>query len=310
MGNRKFYSLFTIHHSLFYLLLFTSALFSGCATSDFGIATTSEVGRLEWTLNELKKEVNAINKKTEAIEKQLPDQKGELNEKVRGVEESQKATARAVSDLLIKTQSLTKDVQSLTGTIEEVQYSSERSLKESKNNSEIVAKQVNELKLAVDDAAKRVGQLEQSFALLEKKKEESVDETKKEESEKAAKSDVKDVYMAAYEAYKVGRTKEARDMFASFLKDYPENEYSDNARFWIAESYYKDKNYEDAILAYEDLFRKNPDSDKIPAAMLKQGLAFYELKDKKTGRLILERLIENFPDSEQAKSARKKLSGS
>ena len=84
------------------------------------------------------------------------------------------------------------------------------------------------------------------------------------------------------------------------LNNYPDSEYSDNARFWIAESYYEG-NYEDAILAYEELFKKNPQSDKIAGAMLKQGSAFYELNDKKTGNIVLEKLIEKFPDSEQAK---------
>ena len=41
--------------------------------------------------------------------------------------------------------------------------------------------------------------------------------------------------------------------------------------------------------------------------MLKQGLAFYALKEKKTGQLILEKLIEKFPDSEQARLAKKKM---
>ena len=113
--------------------------------------------------------------------------------------------------------------------------------------------------------------------------------------------------MAAYESYQAGSSGEAREKFESFIKDYPENEYTDNSRFWIAESYFRDKSFEDAILAYEDLFRKNPDSDKIPGAMLKQGMAFFALKDKDTGRLILEKLLEKYPDSEQAAEAKKKL---
>jgi len=41
--------------------------------------------------------------------------------------------------------------------------------------------------------------------------------------------------------------------------------------------------------------------------MLKQGSAFYELNDKKTGNIVLEKLVEKFPDSEQAKLALKKM---
>ena len=41
--------------------------------------------------------------------------------------------------------------------------------------------------------------------------------------------------------------------------------------------------------------------------MLKQGLAFFSLKDNDTGRVILEKLLEKHPDSEQAGAAKKKL---
>jgi TolA-binding protein len=41
--------------------------------------------------------------------------------------------------------------------------------------------------------------------------------------------------------------------------------------------------------------------------MLKQGLAFYALKDKKTGKIILEKLIQKYPDTEQAQLAQKKI---
>ncbi len=40
---------------------------------------------------------------------------------------------------------------------------------------------------------------------------------------------------------------------------------------------------------------------------MKQGLAFYELNDPETGKIILEKVITDFPDSEQAGIARKKL---
>jgi TolA-binding protein len=41
--------------------------------------------------------------------------------------------------------------------------------------------------------------------------------------------------------------------------------------------------------------------------MLKQGLAFFAIKDSRTGTIILEKLIDKYPDSEQAALARKKL---
>lgn len=269
-------------------------LLNGCATSD-------DVGRLQWTLNELKADVRKLDVRVKEMEEQSSDKKGDFEKRLDGLEDSQKATSKTVSDLFVKTQSLTRDIQQLTGSLEELRHSYETEKKSIKGD-ETFRREINEIRVAVEDINKKVTQLEQSLASI--KKEEQV---KLPEEKKVEKPDIKGAYTKAYETLQAGRTKESRDMFNSFLKDYPDSEYTDNARFWIAESYYKDGSYEDAILAYEELFRRHPDSDKIPAAMLKQGLAFYELKDKRTGRLILERLIEKFPDSEQAKIAEKKL---
>ncbi|MEC4675838.1 MAG: tol-pal system protein YbgF [Nitrospirota bacterium] len=114
-------------------------------------------------------------------------------------------------------------------------------------------------------------------------------------------------YEAAYKAFKEKKFKDARKRFEAFLKDYPGNDLTDNAQFWIAETYYAENNYEDAILAYETVLKKYPDSDKTGGAMLKQGFAFIELGDKKTGGIILDRLIEKLPDSKEAAIAKKKI---
>jgi len=267
------------------------SLLNGCASSGLGIATSGDIGRLQWAVNTLRTDLNALDKRVKTLEERILD--GQDLQKLR---DSQEATARSVSDLLFKTQSLTNELQRMTGKIEELHHS-QRMLDK---REEDIKRELSEIKLSIADINRRIEQL--SYSPTPEKGAKPVKEAR--ETEKA---DARSLYMRAYETFKTGKMKEARDMFTSLLKDYPDSEYADNARFWIGETYYKEGNYEDAILAYEELFRKNPESEKVPSAMLKQGLAFYELKDKKTGRLILERLIEKFPDSEQARIAKKKL---
>jgi tol-pal system protein YbgF len=115
------------------------------------------------------------------------------------------------------------------------------------------------------------------------------------------------LYKDAYETFQKGDLEGARRKFESFLKQYPNTELSDNAQFWIGETYYLKKDFEKAILEYEKAIAKYPEGDKIPAALLKQGFAFLELGDKTNARNILRRLIERYPQSEQAEMAKKKL---
>ncbi len=120
-------------------------------------------------------------------------------------------------------------------------------------------------------------------------------------------SDVEKTYREAHEAFQAGNLEEAKKQFLSFLKEYPDTPLSDNAQFWIGEISFKKHQYEAAILAYEEVIRKYPDSNKLPDAILKQGLAFLELGDRIDARIILENLVKKYPNTEQAKIAKGKL---
>ena len=95
--------------------------------------------------------------------------------------------------------------------------------------------------------------------------------------------------------------------FKDFLKKYPNSGYADNAQYWIGECYYALREFDQAILELDAVRRKYPKGDKVPAALLKQGFAFAELGDKVDARLILQELIDRYPQSEEAARAKQKL---
>ncbi len=115
------------------------------------------------------------------------------------------------------------------------------------------------------------------------------------------------VYAAAYQTFKNGHYTKAREAFQDFLTSYPTGEYSDNAQFWIGECHFFEKNYEKAILEYEKVTKKFPSSNKVPYALLKQGICFQNLGDKTSARLLLQQVIKDYPNTSQARIARSKL---
>jgi len=278
------------------IVLFTVSVITGCASTD-------EIGRMQWEINNIRAEMNKI--KSAPAKNRVPDKR--LN----ALEEQQKATSRTVSDLLIQVQSLNSEFQMLTGRFEEAKYFSEKSSTELLQSKEMLTAKLTELEVSIGELKKEIEKLKE--AAREKPVQESpppkisAGTGKPEKSAGKPAPSVKDVYLEGYSLLRAGKLAEAREKFTSVLKDFPDNEYMDNARFWIGDSYYKEGRYEDAILSYEDLFKHHPDSDKVPGAMLKQGLAFFAIKDSRTGTIILEKLIDKYPDSEQAALARKKL---
>lgn len=112
------------------------------------------------------------------------------------------------------------------------------------------------------------------------------------------------------EAWKLLERKDYRvaiARFKEFIKKHHQSEYADNAQYWIGESHYALREFDQAILEFDAVRRKYPKGDKVPAALLKQGFAFAELGDKVDARLILRELTDKYPQSPEAAKAKQKL---
>ncbi|MBN2439038.1 MAG: tol-pal system protein YbgF [Deltaproteobacteria bacterium] len=120
-------------------------------------------------------------------------------------------------------------------------------------------------------------------------------------------TDKESVYAAAYELFKEAKYEKSREAFENFLKQYPGTEFSDNAQFWIGECYYFEKKYEKAIIEYDKVTKNFPGGNKVPYALLKQGLSFLKLGDKASGKLLLQQVTKDYPNTSQARIARAKL---
>jgi tol-pal system protein YbgF len=91
------------------------------------------------------------------------------------------------------------------------------------------------------------------------------------------------------------------------MEKFPKTDLTDNAQFWIGESYYSENNYEKAILEYEKVIKNYPEGDKVPHALLKQGLSFLKLGDKASARLLFQQIMKDYPNTNQARIAKAKL---
>jgi len=115
------------------------------------------------------------------------------------------------------------------------------------------------------------------------------------------------VYNEAYNVLQAGNNRSAREQFKKFLNTYKDSELADNAQFWIGESYYREKKFEEAILSFEDLIKSYPKSAKIPEAYYKQALSFGAINDTVAAKAKLEMLLNEYPDGELAQRAKQKL---
>ena len=117
-----------------------------------------------------------------------------------------------------------------------------------------------------------------------------------------------EMYEYAVGQVKGGNPRKGRETLTAFAAKYPNHKLTPNVLYWKGEAYFAEKDYENAILAFQDVVDRYPSGDKAPDAMYKQGLAFLSLNDRKNARVLLELVSSKYPKSKAAELAKKKLS--
>ncbi len=116
-------------------------------------------------------------------------------------------------------------------------------------------------------------------------------------------------YDAALSSLRKGDFVESSRSFQGYLRDYPNGALAPNAWYWLGESYYATQNYPIALQSFDTLLSQFPDSPKAADAMLKKGYCQIEMGQSGPGRQTLNRVVNDFPNSDAARLAASRLRG-
>ena len=128
-----------------------------------------------------------------------------------------------------------------------------------------------------------------------------------EEQQKKASETPEAVYQKGLDAFKSGEMQKSREQLTRFIEAFPAHDLVANAHYWLGETFYNEKKFDQAALEFQEVIKNFPTKEKVPAAMLKQAMAFKELGDVKSARYLLKKLIDQYPAAEEGKAAREKL---
>jgi tol-pal system protein YbgF len=269
-----------------------------------GCGSLKDVQILDKDLDRIKSRVNILQKENNSIKNEVSDLKAE-NQAVQ-------------ADLSLRLENLESEIRIFSTSVEEYKELLKRPSKELyRFRVEMETRLRSLLEETRETREREFKEMEDRFKELDGKTTES--NSKPMPSErlvptqgilsrlKAASPGMGDLYRDAFETFNKGDLVKARGQFDAFLKQYPNTELSNNAQFWIGETYYEKKDFEKAILEYEKVITQYPEGGKIPVALFKEALAFIELGDKENARRLLRGLIERYPYSFQAEIARRKL---
>jgi tol-pal system protein YbgF len=248
-------------------------------------------------LDSTRNDVDAIRSRLYTVEKNLGGIRSESKEGIGTIEKNMKndvAEVRKLSaDIQASIDSTKTDMQSLNGKLDDVTLS--------------LKKPAEDLARYREDADKRIVALEERIIMLQSTLDELTKKTGELAQAKAVPPTPDSVYMKGLDTFKAGDMPAAREIFTKFLEQFPQHELAANAHYWVGETHYSEKSYEPAILAFQEVIKNFPTKDKVPAAMLKQAMAFNAINDVKSAKYVLKKLGEGFPKSDEAAKAKEML---
>jgi tol-pal system protein YbgF len=265
--------------------------FLGCASQSDLESVRRDTDEMKSRIFTIDKGLNDVhNEVKEGVEKSLAGYRQSLEtlqKDVAGYQKDMAAIRKGGADLQATLDSARVDMQLLTGKVDDVRI--------------LAQKPADDVALLKEDLTKRLGSLEERLSKLEK----SIDERQKKAAQLEQTPEF--LYQQGYESMKEGDVAKARERFTKFLELHPKHKLAANAHYWLGETYYSEKNFEQAVLEFQEVIKNFPEKDKVPAAMLKQGMAFKEMGDNKSAVYIFKKLVDEFPKSEESKIAREKL---
>ncbi|MDE0157916.1 MAG: tol-pal system protein YbgF [Gammaproteobacteria bacterium] len=114
-------------------------------------------------------------------------------------------------------------------------------------------------------------------------------------------------YRHAFNLLKQSLYDPAIKAFREFLMRYPGTEYAGNAQFWLAEAYYVNSRFGQALVEYGTLVQRYPESPKLAQATLKAAFCQHELGQVEAARRQLDEIIQQYPGTTAASLAQDRL---
>ncbi|MGB3340155.1 MAG: tol-pal system protein YbgF [bacterium] len=115
------------------------------------------------------------------------------------------------------------------------------------------------------------------------------------------------IYESSYLNYVKGNYSEAISGFENYLKVSPDSPLSDNALYWIGESYAAMGKSQRAVDTFNEMIKQYPTSNKRPTALYKIAIIYEETGDTKSSQYYYNLIVKDFPNSAEAALAKDKL---
>ena len=216
---------------------------------------------------------------------------------------------------------LEKDVKNLTANLEEIFFQIEDVVSKINNFEEIIVNLDNKLldikknNLTLNkqsDEDENLLKNENTLGSLKITTDNLPIESSKENEDQEIKTDnpkltPEEHFQSAFDNIRDKKWTEAKNSLEKFIENYPENQLSGSAHYWLGELYVLEKKYRDAALVFAEGFQKFPSSLKAPDMLYKLSQTLYKVDKKNESCRTLEKFILDFPKNKFIKNAKTQI---
>jgi len=254
-------------------LLLLAALSAACVTTaQEGEQMRQDIAAVR---ADLKKEVESATEEREKLADEQAQRSKALQD---ALDQLSRAARKSGADLAVDLEKAQNDVTALRGQIEVLQH-----------RLDAVEKAQADAQKALDAAGQLVAQ--------QKKAQDAAEHP----SDRAA------IYALGRQKLEAGQTQRARELFEEFLQKFSKDELAPNAQYWLGETYYAEKKWNEAIVEFQKVIKDFKGSDKVPDALVKIGMSFQAQGDCQNALLFFEETLQSHKIAPAAKIAKEHL---
>jgi TolA-binding protein len=155
----------------------------------------------------------------------------------------------------------------------------------------------------------QVSQLNQNVNSLKQSLQEFQRKLREQESQETRPNsdDPEMAFSQAYLKYKKGEYDSAVSLFRAYQRTFGQNEKSDDASFWIAESLAAQGKLAEALAEYDGILSKYPEGDRAASARFRKGLTLLQMERRQEGIDALKSVVSLHPNTRESGLAKAEL---
>ena len=163
-----------------------------------------------------------------------------------------------------------------------------------------IENRVTSLENKIDALKQELNQLE--MMIQSQARDKSEQKLKSNNSENA-----KESFESSFELLRKGDYVSAEIALRKYIRDFPMGFYTDDAKYWLAESLFSQDKFSEALDIFNEIIVDYPGSEKMMESILKSGFSYEELGDLSSAEAIFMRVIRDYPNSSASSLAEERL---